>query len=230
MRFGTFFGIACMGIAMVASLPAKADLIGDTIDPIFYNGMITNMPITRISDGYIFAPEDENYYTSQTGLITSSGLTYTNAPISDTALLVTGTQIKLTNDNNQPYCSTTDVPCGDSFFGYEFVFSKGTAATVSSVTYDAGSASDYVPKALPTWTGDDLFLNLAGLDPATYDTLTLDFAFASNNNGGGNNGGSNNGGDPTPTPEPMSAALLGAGVVGLLALRSRRSMPLGHHA
>ncbi len=196
MRFSLCFSIACLGITAIMSTPAKADLIGtgaNTVDPIFYVGA----QIAADS-------EDEGTKT-----IVSGGTSYGPGANSETGILVTGSQIKLTNDASLPYCSSTVLPCSDSFTGFEFVFSS--AVDITGVSVDASSAADFQPVSLSLVSATDLLVNLTGLAPGVGDFLTIDFTFPSSSGGG-----------TTSTPEPMSAALLGAGLVGLLIAKHRR--------
>jgi len=205
MRFGTFLGIACMGVAMVASLPAKADLIGtgsNTVDPVFY-----------IGDKLPGETEDEGTQTL------ANPLTYSFGGSSETSLQFTDTQVTLTDGFGDPYCNPVSAtPCAKQLVGFEFFFSSGV--DITGVSVGAPTSPDFHPVALSLVTPQDVLVNLTDLDPAAGDVLTLDFSFTPIGTGGG----------PTDTPEPMSAALLGVGLVGLLVLRSRRSMPLGRHA
>ena len=198
MRLGICFGIMCLGLAAVASSPAKADLIGtgtNSVDPSFYLGA----DVTA----------DQENEGTQTLV---SGLHYGPGAQSETSLDFTGTQITLTNDLAQPYCSGT-LPCTDSFTGFDFVFSSGV--DITGVSVDVASAADFSPTALTLVSPNEILLNLTGVNAAVGDQLKLDLTFP---------------GSTTSAPEPLSLALFGTGLAGLLALRHRRSTLPGSRA
>lgn len=201
MRVSIFLSVALASIAALASMPAKADLIGtgsNTIDPIFYLGDMT-----------VGNTENEGTQTIV------NGLTYLYSAADETNITVTGSRITLTNEaSDLPFCST-GLPCSDAFFGFEFVFSSGV--DITGVSVGAGSAADFTPlTAITLASSTDVLVNLEGLNPVAGDQLNIDFTFPSSGGTG-----------PTPTPEPMSLAIFGVGLAGLLMAKRRKSTAAG---
>lgn len=196
MRVSMFFSIALVGIAALASTSARADLIG--------TGSNTIDPIFYLGDKIAADAEDEGTKTI------ANGLFYNFGALDDTSITVSGTKITLTNGSTLPYCNT-GLPCTDTFTGFEFTFSSGV--DIAGISVDAASSADFVPIALTLVSATDVLVDLTGLSPLVGDTLTIDFTFPTS-------------GGPTPTPEPMSLAVFGVGLAGLLIAKHRKSAPV----
>jgi hypothetical protein len=189
MRFASLV-VALTALAFFVP-SAHAGLIGNgtnTVDALFYLGDRT--PANT---------EDEGTQT-----ITASGVSIPAHALDLSAITITDTTITITSETNLPYCSTGDVPCLDSFTGFEFVFSSGV--DIAGVSVDPASASDMLPIAGGlTFTATDILVNLTGDSPGIGDQLILDLTFPA-----------------AAVSEPSELALFGGSLIAL-ALARRRS-------
>jgi len=194
-----------MAAGALASAPADAGLDGNTVSAYFYLGAPSSPPpaCTTMSP---FACESENYVDSM-GNITNSPspsvpVDFLLGAFSESTVHVGDTKIVITNEADQPFCST-GLPCSDVFTGFAFVFSSG--ADITGVRVDPASALDFRPVDL-TFDSTDIFVNLVGRSPAVGAVLTLDVTAG------------------TPViPEPSTWALMLVGFAGLGFPGFRRS-------
>ena len=178
--------------------PASATLLGQTVDPTFLLGNISGSSGT----------ENEGTQT-----VTAAGAHYGQGFQDGSNIDVSASQIIITNDVPQPFCSSQN-PCHDIFTGFDFKFSTG--ANIIGVTVDAASAAAFRPVAagnpagLVLTSANEFTVNLAGDAPAVGERLILDLTF---------------GDAPVTAPEPGGVALLCSGLAGLLVLRRGQRRP-----
>jgi hypothetical protein len=129
---------------------------------------------------------------------------------SGTTISVGDTQIVMTNDLSEPFCSTLGA-CNDVFTGFRFKFSSGV--DITSVTVDASSAADFLPSktGLQLVSPTEILVDVTGDAPAIGDQLILDVT---------------TGAVASAVPEPSTWAMmiLGFAGVGFMAYR-RKSTP-----
>jgi hypothetical protein len=150
---------AAVILAVTASAaPASADLLGQTVNPIFFL-------VSLLGSG-----EDEGTQTVPAHFLPGVE--------SETTIDVTATRITLTNDAALPYCSVSTTPCPDPFTGFKFLFSAG--ADITGISIDPASDPAMLPVSggLNLISGSEFTVNLTGRDPAVGAELILDLTFA----------------------------------------------------
>jgi hypothetical protein len=114
-------------------------------------------------------------------------------------------KITITNEVQGAFCFSA--PCTDTFDGFEFKLTGVSVASVDTV----GSSPNFLPAgggpsngpSLDLVSPTDLFVNLLNDNPGIGEALILNLQFV--------------GATPPPSvPEPMSLALLGTGLLGVL--------------
>ena len=136
-------------------------------------------------------------------VLIGSGLSIPSHALDLTSIDIESTQIVLTSASNLPYCSTGDVPCQDSFTGFEFKFSAGVDITGVSVDPSSSASMSPISGGLTLPSPNDLLVNLTGDSPAVGNQLILDLTFPSSS-----------------VPEPSTTALWGIGL-GAMAVGRR---------
>jgi hypothetical protein len=123
--------ILAVGLGVSVSPSARATSLfdtGTTVDVFFYLGDMT--------------PANTEEETMGPTLI-GSGLSIPSHELDLTSIDIEATRIVLTDETNLPYCSTGDVPCQDSFTGFEFKFSAGV--DITGVSVDPSSSASMSP-------------------------------------------------------------------------------------
>ncbi|MGC8476728.1 MAG: PEP-CTERM sorting domain-containing protein [Acetobacteraceae bacterium] len=155
--------------------------------------------------------------------IASAGVTFLAGANSGSTVQIADNQITIVNTlSGIPYCSGNfaSTGCTDQISGFDVLF---TGESITGVSVDAaltdpsmdpvtGTAPPYsfAHNGLQLLSANEILVDLTGDLPAGTETLTLNVTTASGSIG---------------TPEPWSVALLGVGLLGLLAVR-RRALPL----
>lgn len=211
-RWATFVGLGLGGV-LGCAVPASAGLIGAgrTANVTYYNGSTSAAENESTSGG----PGPVS--------IASAGVTFLAGANSGSTVQISDNQITIVNTlTSTPYCSGnfSGTGCTDHISGFDVLF---TGESITGVSVDA-TASDtsmlpvtgtappysYAHSGLQLLSPNEILVDLTGDLPAGTQTLTLNVTTAAGSVG---------------TPEPWSVALLGVGLLSLLAVR-RRALPL----
>ena len=216
MRLRVLFAASIMALAALASAPAEAGLAGSTVIANSWFGGTNPQPTACDPQGnatcnILFVNNSPT--PSVPVAFGQDFLTLTTPTISDT-------QITILNNSDLPFC-TTALPCNDVFDGWVFTFLGGQP--IKSVTVDPSSSPGFLPVNLAfvnnntvsyhvtgpvgnftQYTGNSIYVNLAGDAPALNDQLVLDIT----------TGG-------VPEPSTWALMLVGFGGLGWAALRKR---------
>jgi hypothetical protein len=208
---------AAAAFLLQTGLPAQAGLVGDnnSVAALFYLGAPAVPVVTSSTAPYTTpAPSELEDYVNSMGMTTNTppptipahfiegGIDLSTIDVGDTTITITNLA-----SPPVPFCSVSTTPCPDVFTGFGFVFFGNV--DITGVTVDSASAADFLPIAGGlTFGATDIFVNVAGDNPATNDQLILDVTTGT-----------------TPIPEPASVALLAIGLAGAWSLRSRRPHP-----
>jgi PEP-CTERM motif len=217
MRFQWLIGSAAVALLMQVSPAAQAGLIGNgnnSVAALFYLGASAVSVVTSSTAPYTTpAPTEIEDYVNSMGMTTNTPpptipASFIEGAIDESTIGVGDTQITITNlaSPPMPFCSTA-LPCTDVFTGFGFVFFGNV--DITDVTVDPASSPAFLPIAGGlTFGATDIFVNLAGDNPATNAELILDVTTS--------------GVTPPPSvPEPPSLGLLAIGLIGLLAIEWR---------
>ncbi|HEY1779017.1 MAG TPA: hypothetical protein VGG79_01005 [Roseiarcus sp.] len=154
---------AVAGLASVVSAPARADLVGSTVEVVGYFTTSTG-PTSALPDPASCNPQIDSYCTIASTMppngpasevvptttpLWDAYSTLTKSSISDTQITVTST---LTT-GSAVFCSTTNVPCSDLFDGLVYVFSDNRPIT--DVTVNSSTSADFQPYSI-TWNANTL--------------------------------------------------------------------------
>lgn len=210
-RWMTLAGFGLAGVLSCAA-PASAGLIGAgrTVQVTYYNGSTS-------------AAENESTSSGPGPVsIASAGVTFLAGTNSGSTVQISDNQITIVNTaSNTPYCSGNfaSTGCTDQISGFDVLFtgesitgvSVNAALTDPSMEPVFGTAPpyQYPHNGLQLLSANEILVDLTGDLPAGTQTLTLNVTTAAGSVG---------------TPEPRSVALLGVGLLGLLAVR-RRALP-----
>jgi PEP-CTERM motif len=196
----------------LVSAPASAGLVGtgsNTVQAEFWLNSTLPLPAC----GSLCEIQDYN----NAGNITNTPLpiipvAFLQGANSGTTISVGDTQIVMTNDLSNPFC-TTGLPCGDVFTGFRFIFSSGV--DITGVSVDPSSAADFQPSGtgLQLLSPTDIIVNLVGEAPAVGDKLILDLAFGTVTPG-------------VPEPSTWAMLLIGFAGIGFMVCRSKNKLAL----
>jgi len=220
MRFQWLIGAAILALLLQANSAAQAGLIGNgnnSVAALFYLGASAVPVVTSSTAPYTTPPPSEiEDYVNSMGMTTNTPpptipASFIEGAISGSTIGVGDTQITITNKLALPFCSTS-LPCTDVFTGFGFVFFGNV--DITGVTVDSASDPAFSPIAGGlTFGATDIFVNVAGDNPAVGGELILDVATS--------------GVTPPPVPEPRSLALFVTGLLGLLAIERRAKRSSG---
>jgi hypothetical protein len=192
----------------LVSAPASAGLVGtgsNTVQAEFWLNSTSPPPAC----GNLCEIQDYN----NAGNITNTPLpiipvAFLQGANSGTTISVGDTQIVMTNDLTQPFC-TTGLPCADVFTGFRFIFSSGV--DITGVTVDPLSAPDFLPsKTGLQFSPTEILVDVTGDAPAVGDQLILDVTTG--------------GVAAVPEPSTWAMMILGFAGIGFMAYR-RNSKP-----
>jgi hypothetical protein len=216
MRFHRLIGAATLALLMQISPPVWAGLVSNnnSVAALFYIGASAVPVVTSSMAPYTTpAPSEIEDYVNSMGMTTNTPpptipAHFVEGAIDESTMDVGDTTITITNlaSPPMPFCSVSTTPCPDVFTGFGFVFFGNV--DITGVTVGSGSSADFLPIAGGlTFGTTDIFVNVAGDNPATNDQLILDVT---------------TGTVTTPIPEPASVTLLAVGLAGAWLLRPRR--------
>ena len=210
----TAFALLGLGGVFALATHARAGLIGSgrTVQVTYYNGSSSTTENESTSGGA--GPVS----------IASAGVTFLAGAISGSTVQIADNQITIVNTlSGIPYCSNgtfSGTGCTDQISGFDVLFtgesitgvSVNTTASDTSMFPVTGTAPpySYAHNGLQLLSQNEILVDLTGDLPTGSQTLTLNVITAAGSVG---------------TPEPWSVALLGVGMLGLLAVR-RRVLPL----
>jgi PEP-CTERM motif len=200
MRFRTLIAAAA-AMFVIAGAPARASLVGATVQSASYLGVSFPPPAASPTECTIIACAILDY-EGPSGPTNSPlpivPVTYLEDSQTATTVSVGDTKITITNDFAGLFCPSAGCTAGQ-FSGYVFTFTG--APDITKVTVDSASSPDFQP-VLPgglSFTATTISVNVNGDNLAVGDQLILDVTSGS-----------------TPTvPEPSTWALMVLGFAGL---------------
>lgn len=203
--------IGLLGSLALAPAPAFAGLIGTgrTVQA-FY----------EINSPGVVQTENESTVAGSAAYVGSlaAPVTFIEGPLDLSTINVNDTQIVITNlaSTGTTYCYdgvSVGAACTDVYSRFEFLFSGESIlgasidAAATSPGFNIATFGSHV--GLDLLNPNDLLVDVTGANPPQYGQLTLNLSFATPV-------------PPASVPEPASAGLLGAGLLGLVAVRRRR--------